>query len=211
MWPGDASGCEDSRSGRSRVLCRGRVRRGEDGLGRKKRRSLFENPKIDGPQPPNRSSMAATVCDSRISPDARNFLSPLFTVLSFQSLPPPMRRLMGEPGESDCGPTIEQTALLLQIPQSVAPAGSTGRVVRRIGNERVHDAGEGRCWAHGDGTDTAHQHPQPHRAEGEGAHPTDAPNDDNPTAPRTKCTPLTPEVCPLEQTHRSSSRSPSSA
>ena len=28
-------------------------------------------------------------------PDARNFLSPLFTVLSFQSLPPPMRRLMG--------------------------------------------------------------------------------------------------------------------
>jgi len=63
-------------------------------------------------------------------------------------------------------------------------AGSTGRVVRRIGNERVHDAGEGRCRAHGDGTDAAHQHPQPHRAEGEGAHPTDAPNDDNPTAPR---------------------------
>ena len=83
-------------------MCRGRVRRGEDGLGRKKRRSLFENPKIDGPQPPNRSSMAATVCDSRISPRCSlPFLSPRFTVRagvypsasSFigQSLPPPIR------------------------------------------------------------------------------------------------------------------------
>ena len=58
------------------MLCRGRVRRGEDGLGRKKRRSLFENPKIDGPQPPNRSSMAATVCDSRISPRCSELFIP---------------------------------------------------------------------------------------------------------------------------------------
>ena len=111
MWPGDASGCEDSRSGRSRVLCRGRVRRGEDGLGRKKRRSLFENPKIDGPQPPNRSSMAATVCDSRISPRCSELFYPLSSRVYPSSLFLPLRCADWEPGESRPTETDEQTAL----------------------------------------------------------------------------------------------------
>ena len=116
--PGDASGCEDSRSGRSRVLCRGRVRRGEDGLGRKKRRSLFENPKIDGPQPPNRSSMAATVCDSRISPRCSELFIPSLHGFILPILFP-LHRVRCDLGARRIrGPTIQQTALLLRGPSN---------------------------------------------------------------------------------------------